>query len=68
MKPIKNVLIVGGGTAGWLTAAFLARTLGSQAQNGIQITLIESREIGIIGVGEGSFPLDTRHACRHRYR
>lgn len=56
MKPIKNVLIVGGGTAGWLTAAFLARTLGSQAQNGIQITLIESREIGIIGVGEGSFP------------
>ncbi|MES2152850.1 MAG: tryptophan halogenase family protein [Pseudomonadota bacterium] len=52
MRPIQQVLIVGGGTAGWLTAAFLAKTLGA----GIRIALVESREIGIIGVGEGTFP------------
>lgn len=56
MKPIKNVLIVGGGTAGWLTAAFLARSLGSISGEGVRITLVESSDIGIIGVGEGTFP------------
>ncbi|MBT9500864.1 MAG: tryptophan 7-halogenase [Burkholderiaceae bacterium] len=55
MKPIQEVLIVGGGTAGWLTAAFLAKTLGTAA-GGVKVTLIESSEIGIIGVGEGTFP------------
>jgi tryptophan halogenase len=55
MNAIQKILIVGGGTAGWLTAAFLAKTLGSAA-GGPQITLVESSEIGIIGVGEGSFP------------
>jgi tryptophan 7-halogenase len=55
MKPIKNVLIVGGGTAGWLTAAFLARSLGA-AGSAVRITLVESSDIGIIGVGEGTFP------------
>jgi len=52
MQPIRNILIVGGGTAGWLAAGFLARTLGSS----VGVTLVESREIGIIGVGEGTFP------------
>jgi tryptophan halogenase len=56
MKPISNVLIVGGGTAGWLTAAFLARTLGTAASQAVRITVVESKEIGIIGVGEGTFP------------
>jgi len=56
MNPIKNVLIVGGGTAGWLTACFLARTLGTAADRGVRITLVESKDIGIIGVGEGTFP------------
>ena len=55
MNPIKSVLIVGGGTAGWLTAAFLARALGT-ACGGMRITLVESSDIGIIGVGEGTFP------------
>ena len=55
MKRIQQILIVGGGTAGWLTAAFLARTLGTAA-GGVQVTLVESSEIGIIGVGEGTFP------------
>ena len=54
---VKRVLIVGGGTAGWLTAAFLARTLGTGADDAsVHITLVESKEIGIIGVGEGTFP------------
>src|SRR5579884_1019699 len=55
MSAIRSVLIVGGGTAGWLTAAFLARVLGT-ASGGVRITLVESSEIGIIGVGEGTFP------------
>ncbi|HEY1089786.1 MAG TPA: tryptophan halogenase family protein [Burkholderiaceae bacterium] len=55
MNPIKSILIVGGGTAGWLTAAFLARTLGT-ARGGPQITLVESTDIGTIGVGEATFP------------
>lgn len=56
MNPGKRVLIVGGGTAGWLTAAYLARTLGASAPGGVGITLVESPEIGAIGVGEGTFP------------
>jgi len=56
MVAVQHVLILGGGTAGWLTAAFLARQLSRGAVEDIQITVLESSEIGIIGVGEGSFP------------
>lgn len=52
----KTVLIVGGGTAGWITACYLARMLGARLPGGIRITLVESEDIGIIGVGEGTFP------------
>lgn len=52
----KTILIVGGGTAGWLTAGYLARRLGADLPGGVSIRLVESAEIGILGVGEGTFP------------
>lgn len=50
----KNIVILGGGTAGWMTASLLHK---KWQHLGINITLVESPDIGIIGVGEGSTPL-----------
>jgi tryptophan halogenase len=61
---VKSVLIVGGGTAGWISAAYLARTLGANAADGVRITLIESPEIATVGVGEGTFPTIRRTLSR----
>ena len=49
----KSIVILGGGTAGWITANLMAT---HWADKGFDITLIESPDIGIIGVGEGSTP------------
>jgi len=53
---VRSILIVGGGTAGWIAAGYLARMLGANSPAGVRISLVESADIGSIGVGEGTFP------------
>ena len=65
---INQVVIVGGGTAGWLTAAKLSKKLNSVAKDAVQVTLIESPDIPTIGVGEGTWPTMRKTLAEVRYR
>ena len=54
---IRNVVIVGGGTAGWITAGLLAaRYQDLEDEFAVKITLVESPNVPIVGVGEGTWP------------
>jgi 2-polyprenyl-6-methoxyphenol hydroxylase-like FAD-dependent oxidoreductase len=54
MIPPRRIVILGGGTAGWIVANLLVRAWGGDPQ--VTITLVEAPDIGTIGVGEGSTP------------
>ena len=55
-KATRSVVIVGGGAAGWITAGRIAAQHKANSADGIRVTLVESPNIPIIGVGEGTWP------------
>ena len=55
-KPLKRIVIVGGGTAGWLSACYVASRSRAAGGEPLSVTLIEAPDIPTVGVGEGTWP------------
>ena len=55
-NPIRNIVVVGGGTAGWITAGLIAAGNARRGDSPVAVTLVESPRVGTIGVGEGTWP------------
>ncbi len=53
---IKKIIIVGGGSAGWLTAGLIAAEHQAKSNSRIEVTLVESPDVKTLGVGEGTWP------------
>ena len=53
---VRHIVIVGGGSAGWLTAGVIAAEHQAASGHGLRVTLVESPDIAPIGVGEGTWP------------
>jgi tryptophan halogenase len=56
VRAVRRIVIVGGGTAGWLTAGVIAAKHRTRFPAGFSVTLVESPNVPIIGVGEGTWP------------
>ena len=72
---VKRVVVMGGGTSGWMSACYLERVLARMQVADASVTLVESEDIGIIGVGEAtlyrpghflSWHDDSGHPEQHR--
>ncbi len=55
-KRVKHIVVVGGGSAGWIAAARIAAKNSTDDPDSVKVTLVESAVIGTIGVGEGTWP------------
>ncbi len=55
-RPIRKIVIAGGGAAGWITACVVAVESRKRGENAAEVVLVESPDIPIIGVGEGTWP------------
>lgn len=55
-EAVKRIVAVGGGAAGWITAGLIAAEHDAVSESGVQVTLVESPDVGPIGVGEGTWP------------
>ena len=53
---VEHVVVVGGGTAGWLAAGIIAAEHNASSPKGLRVTLVESPDVKTIGVGEGTWP------------
>lgn len=56
LGPVRRVAVIGGGTAGWMAAAALARRFARPGGLAVEVTLVESEAIGTVGVGEATIP------------